>query len=144
MKIMLIEDDKNKRLAITNHLKKRGVYSDSILYAKNMTDFAANLNADIGLFIIDFKLPSFDKATASQNGKAILETIIKAGKNDALTLAVSSYPSDFPDLRALYESHGCILADFHDKKGWQSTLDHLLIQLNRSLKFDFLIFCALQ
>lgn len=47
-------------------------------------------------------------------------------------------------MRALYEAHGCILADFSKKDRWQSTLDHLLIQLKKNLKFDFVIFCALQ
>lgn len=144
MKIMLIEDNDRKRRAIVSHLNLRGIPDRNIIHAKNMTDFAANLNADIGLFIIDFNLPSFDNGAASQNGKAILEVIIKAGKHDTLLLAISSYPADFPELRNFYEANGCILADFANKKGWQSTLDHLLIQLKKNLKFDFVIFCALQ
>ncbi len=144
MKIMLIEDDAKKRQAIVSHLNDRKISAKDIICAKNMTDFAAHLNADIGLFIIDFKLPNSDTGTASQNGKAILETIIKAGKQHALLLAISSYPADFPELRNLYEAQGCILADFANKKGWQSTLDNLLIQLRKNLKFDFLVFCALQ
>lgn len=144
MKILLIEDDETKSSQIISHLEHRKVAKGDILLAKNMTDFAAKLNADIGLFIIDFKLPNVDDGQASLNGKAILESIVKAGKSDALLLAVSSYPEEFPDLRGFYESHGCILADFSNKKGWQSTLNHLLIQLNKKLQFDFLIFCALQ
>lgn len=143
MKIMLIEDDKRKYRSIASHIRSRGILDKDIVHVRNMTDFAANLNADIGLFIIDFKVPCLDDGVASANGKAILEAIVKAGKNDALLLAISSYPADFPELRRSYEAHGCILADFA-KKDWQSTLDHLLIQLNKNLKFDFLIFCALQ
>jgi nucleoside phosphorylase len=85
-----------------------------------------------------------DDAAASQNGRAILETIAKAGKDNALLLAISSYPSDFPELREYFESRGCILADFSNAKAWKSTLDHLLIQLNKNTKLDFVIFCALQ
>jgi nucleoside phosphorylase len=144
MKIMLIEDNLRKFRTIVSHLKGRGILEKDIIPARNMTDFAANLNADIGLFIIDFNLPNHDDGAASQNGKAILEAIVKAGKHDALLLAISSYPADFLELRNLYEAHGCILADFDKKKGWQSTLDHLLIQLKKNLKFDFVIFCALQ
>ncbi|MBV7576561.1 hypothetical protein KW846_27965 [Pseudomonas sp. PDM32] len=143
MKILLIEDDDSKRKAIVTYLKSRGISDDDILRAKNMTDFAGYLSYDIGLFIIDFKLPNFDKGTISQNGKAILESIVKAGKQDALLLAISSYPAEFPELRDLYESHGCILADYSLKKNWQSTLGHLLIQLKKNTKFDFVIFCAL-
>lgn len=144
MKIMLIEDDVSKSRAIKTYLMSHGVTETDIVLARNMTDFAAKLNVDIGLFIIDLKLPSIDQGAASQNGRAILESIIKAGKHDALLLAISSYPNDFDHLREYFESHGCILADFSKKAVWQSTLKHLLTQLNLNIKFDFLIFCALQ
>lgn len=144
MKIMLIEDDEKKRDTIVKYLNTKSVPSDEIILVKNMTDFAANLNADIGLFIIDIRIPSVDNGLASQNGPAILETIVKAGKNDALLLAISSYPDDFPNLRDTFEKCGCILANFRESNSWQSTLDHLLVQLKRNVKFDFLIFCALQ
>lgn len=144
MKIMLIEDDDKKRVAIVKYLYAQNVSPEDIILAKNMTDFAANLNADIGLFIIDIKIPSIDNGLASQNGPAIMEALVKSGKNDAFLLAISSYPEDFPGLRASFEKYGCILADFRDTKSWQSTLDHLLIQLKKNIKFDFLVFCALQ
>lgn len=144
MKIMLIEDDNSKSRSIISHLKSRGVVESDIIRAKNMTDFAAQLSADISLFIIDFKLPSIDNGTVMQNGKAILEAIIKAGKSNSLLLAISSYPSDFPELRSFYESRGCILADYKERAKWQSALDHLLVQIKKNTEFDFLIFCALQ
>lgn len=144
MKLMLIEDDTFKSNAIKKYLLANGIDSNDIIHAKNMTDFAANLHYDIGLFIIDLKLPSIDKGTASQNGTAILESIVKAGKDNSLLLAISSYPGDFDGLREYFESHGCILADFSKKNLWQSALGHLLIQLKKNIKFDFLIFCALQ
>lgn len=144
MKIMLIEDDESKIVKITEHLLKRNVVESDIILARNMTDFAANLSSDIGLFIIDFKLPSIDNGAVSQNGEAILEIIIKAGKNDSLLVAISSYPDEFPRLREKYEANGCILADFSNPEGWQSTLDHLLVQLNKNSRFDFVVFCALQ
>lgn len=143
-KILLIEDNERKRNALLAHLSKSGVQDEQVIVAKTMTDFAANLCADIGLFIIDLQLPSLDDTAASQNGKAILQSIVKAGKGDALLIAISSYPNDFPDLREYYESHGCILADFSNAKSWQSTLDHLLIQLRKTVTFDFIVFCALQ
>lgn len=144
MKIMVIEDNDSKWKAIGGYLKTKGVSSIDIIHAKTMAEFAANLGADIGLFIIDIKLPGYESAVPSQNGVAILEAIVKAGKDDAHLLAISSYPKDFPELRAVFEARGCILADYSDKKAWQSTLDHLLVQLKKNVHFDFLIFCALQ
>lgn len=144
MKIMVIEDDERKSYSIVAYLESKGISGQDILRVKTMTDFAANLGQDIGLFIIDIRIPSVDDAAASQNGSAILEAIVKAGKSDALLLALSSYPEDFPEIRKRFEKQGCILADFRETKDWQSTLDHLLIQLHRNLGFDFLIFCALQ
>lgn len=143
MKIMLIEDDEKKMASVVDYLVGKNVPVTDIICARNMTDFAANLGQNIGLFIIDIKIPSIDNATASQNGPAILETIVKAGKTDALLLAISSYPEDFPGIRESFEKYGCILASFRETKNWQSTLDRLLIQLNKNVHFEFLIFCAL-
>lgn len=143
MKIMLIEDDNTKARTINGYLNKQGVPDNRIIRVKTMSEFTAEFSDDIGLFIIDLNLPSIEKGVATQNGKTILESIIKAGRGDALLLAISSYPQDFPELRSHFEAHGCILADFQNKRGWQSTLDHLLIQLNKNTRFDFLVFCAL-
>lgn len=144
MKIFLIEDNDKKRREISNHLKSKGIPAEDIIYAKTMTDFAAQLGTEIGLFIIDFYLPHIDGGEAQPNGKAIIQSIIKAGKIDALMLAISSYPDEFPELRGIYEASGCILANYADKRSWQSTLDHLLVQLRKNKRFDFVLFCALQ
>jgi nucleoside phosphorylase len=144
MKVMLIEDDNIKYNAIKSYLVSKGIPESNIIHAPTMTDFAANLKEDIGLFIIDFNVPSIEDVAPSQNGKAILETIVKAGKHNALLLAISSYPDDFVGLREFYEAHGCILTDFTNDALWKSTLDHLIIQLKLNLRFDFVIFCALR
>lgn len=144
MKIMLIEDDRKKREDIKSFLLSKNVADKDIIIAKSMTDFTTNLYHDIGLFIIDLKLPNFDNGEALLNGRAILETITKSSKQESLLLAISSYPDEFPNLRDYYESHGCILSTYSNKKGWQSTLEHLLIQLKKNITLDFLIFCALK
>lgn len=144
MKVMLIEDNDRKRREISSHLISKGISEKDIIVAKTMTDFASLLSADIGLFVIDFYLPSLDGGEAKKNGKEILQTIIKSGKNNSLLVAISSYPDEFPELRADYQANGCILSDFNDKKTWKSTLDHLVIQLKKDKRFDFLIFCALK
>ena len=144
MKIMVIEDDDVKWKSIKSHLNNKGISDIEIIRAKNMAEFSANLSANIGLFIIDFRLPGYENAQPLQNGIAILEAITMAGKTDSLLLAISSFPDDFPELRAKFEAHGCILTEFSKKKSWQATLDHLLIQLKKNIQFEFLIFCALQ
>ena len=143
MKIMVIEDDDVKWRSIKSHLNNKGISDTGIIRAKNMAEFSANLSANIGLFIIDFRLPGYEKAQPLQNGIAILEAITMAGKENSLLLAISSFPDDFPELRAKFEAHGCILTEFSNKKSWQATLDHLLIQVKKNIQFDFLIFCAL-
>lgn len=144
MKVMLIEDNDKKFDDISSYLVEKGIAENDVIRARNLTDFASGLHEDIGLFIIDFNLPSVDDGIVSKNGKTVLEIIIKSGKQDALLLAVSAYPGDFPELRSFYESHGCILADYSDAAGWKSSLDHLVTQLKKNVRFDFLIFCALR
>lgn len=144
MKIMLIEDNPTKKRDISDFLISKSVKSNDIIYVENMTDFTSNIHQDIGLFIIDLKLPNYDSGEASHNGRAILESIVKTKKNDCLLLAISSFPDEFKELRGFYESHGCILSNYSDAKGWQATLEHLLIQLNKNVTIDFIIFCALK
>ena len=122
----------------------KGVNANDVVYVENMTDFTSSIHHDIGLFIIDLKLPNYDSGEASHNGRAILESIVKTKKNDCLLLAISSFPDEFADLRNFYESNGCILSNYSDVKGWQSTLEHLLIQLNKNITMDFIVFCALK
>lgn len=143
MKILLIEDDDRKAENISRHIVNHGIQAVNIVRAKNYTDFVANLHNDIGLFIIDIKIPIVDDAAATRNGESILEAIVKAGKDSALLLAISSYPDDFAGLREKFEARGCILCDY-SKQEWMQTLDHLLVQLNKQMRFDFLIFCALK
>ena len=109
MKVMLIEDNAHKRDQIAAHLYERGIAQKDIIFVENLTGFFANLRPDIGLFIIDIRIPSVDQAAAAQNGKVIVETLVKIGRTDALLLAISSYPEDFDHLRLYFEMHGCIL-----------------------------------
>lgn len=144
MKIMLIEDSESKREAIKSFLVSQGVGNSEIVCAENMTDFSANLRHDIGLFVVDFYLPNFDGGEAVLNGRAILETINKSEKKDALVIAISSYPNEFSELREYYEARGCVIVDYSKREAWHSALKILLVQLRRNMRMDFLIFCALQ
>lgn len=143
MKVLLIEDAAEKRETIRSFLVNNGVNSADIICAANMTDFSANLHKDIGLFIVDFYLPNVDGGSASLNGRAILESINKSQKNDALAIAISSHPTDFPELREFYEARGCVLVDYAKKDAWQSALRMLLVQLKKNMRLDFIVFCAL-
>lgn len=144
MKIMLIEDNKPKQEEILGYLLTKGILRKDIVIVENLSDFFAKNSPDIGLFIIDIRIPNVDNSSASQNGRTIVESLVKMGRSDALLLAISSYPEDFTHLRQYFEMHGCILCDFKETKNWQSTLDHLLVQARRDTKFDFLVFCALE
>lgn len=144
MKIMLIEDDATKAANIKDHIISRGINESSILWVKNLTEVALSIHLDIGLFIIDLKLPSIYNGESTNSGKAILEMIESAGKSNANLLAISSYPSEFPQLRDLYESRGCILADYSDPPKWQAALNFSLVRLNIEVRKDFIIFCALR
>lgn len=144
MKIMLIEDDREKAKAITEYIASKGIDKETILYAENLADVSAGLREDIGLFIIDLKLPSIADGMATNSGKTILQMIIKSGQTNASLLAISSYPKEFPELRDDYESHGCVLADYSDPSKWKTALDHLLVRLKLQVRKEFIIFCALR
>lgn len=144
MKILLIENDKKKQIAITRHLISKGCSESNILVARTVSEFVGKLKEDIALFIIDLRVPSIDGASEINNGGTIIESIVRSGGNGSLSLAISSFPEDFSETRAIFEKYGCVLCDFKDGAAWKSTLDHLLIQARKQMRFDFLIFCALE
>jgi nucleoside phosphorylase len=141
---MLIEDNKEKARDIADYITSKGLDRESILFAENLADVSAGLKYDIGLFIIDLKLPSIADGAATNSGKTILQMIIRSGQTNASLLAISSYPTEFPELRDEYESHGCVLADYSDPTKWKTALDHLLVRLKLQVRKEFIIFCALR
>jgi len=144
MKIMLIEDDKIKAENITEYILSKGIDRDSILFCENLAEVSTGLKNDIGLFIIDLKLPGAPDGRATHSGKTILQMIVKSGQTNASLIAISSYPTEFPELRHDYESHGCVLADYSDPSKWETALDHLLVRLKLQVRKEFIIFCALR
>ncbi|CAB3727244.1 5'-methylthioadenosine/S-adenosylhomocysteine nucleosidase [Achromobacter deleyi] len=143
MKVLVIEDNDEKRDAIVKHLHASGVRPSDILLADCIPEFTAHLQQDIDLFIIDIRIPSYKGGTETENGRTIIESIVKSGKSGAQLIAISAYPDEFKILRQYFEAHGCILSDFASDS-WKSTLNHLLVQAKKNTKMDFLIFCALE
>ena len=144
MKILITEDDVQKRDEISNYLADQGVNLEDIIIASNMADFMIKFDDLISLCIIDLRIPAYDGAGPEHNGIGVLQAVDKVGGGRVKLLAISSYPQEFSDIRGQFESRGCLLVDFHQKEIWKNVLKQMILQMKNLEVLDFIIFCALR
>ena len=143
VKVIITEDDDNKRTEIVSFVESQGIPKKNIAIATTLAEFAAKLDSDVNVCIIDIRIPAYEGGEADQNGRGILQIIEGKSKGKVKLLAISAYPEEFGELRLTFERQGCLLTDFNHKEVWQNALRLLLLQSNTQDKFDFLIFVAL-
>jgi len=144
MKVLITEDDADKRDTIVGFMVSKGVDAADIVSACDMADFMAKFDNSISICIIDLRIPAYDGAGAERNGIGVLQAIERKGVGQIKLLAISGYPEEFESIREHFESRGCMLVDFNQKEVWQSILTLMIIQAQSSEPMDFLIFCALR
>jgi nucleoside phosphorylase/CheY-like chemotaxis protein len=144
MKILIIEDDEDKRAATAGFVEGLGVPSDRILVAKDMAEFMGKFDDQVSICVIDLRLPAYEGAGPEQNGIGILQALDSAGATHVKLLAISAYPEEFADIRPQFESRGCLLIDYDRKDVWQNILKQMILQVQSAEVLDFLIFCALR
>lgn len=144
MKILIVEDDASKRKEISDFIISLGVPSDRIDIAIDMAEFASKFDRETSVCVIDLRIPAYSGAGPDQNGIGVLQTIERAGSNNVKLLAISSYPDEFSDIRAQFESRGCMLVDHNERGVWKSVLEQMIIEAQATEEMDFLIFCALR
>lgn len=144
MKILIIEDDEPKRDEISAYLESLGVSRPCILVARDMAEFLGKFDPEVTICIIDLRLPAFQGATQDNNGIGILQAMGKAGAGHVKLLAISAYPEEFAEIRAQFESRGCLLLDFEQKAVWQGVLKQMVLEAQSAELMDFIIFCALR
>jgi len=144
MKILITEDDTDKRTEIVDYVRSSGVDEAEIVTAVDMADFMAKFDDTVSLCIIDLRLPAYDGGSTEQNGIGILQVIEKKGGGRVKLLAISAYPEEFAEIRPQFESRGCLLVDYNQKAVWQSVLKQMIVESQSVEEMDFLIFCALR
>ncbi|GAA5064304.1 hypothetical protein N0B44_06050 [Roseibacterium beibuensis] len=143
MKILITEDDAEKLAQLVEFLDEEGVSKSELLIADNLVDFGQMLSSEIDICIIDIRIPAFSGGTPDVNGLGILQRLASHSSGQIKSLAISSYPEEFENIRGKFESQGCILANYHEPDTWKGALRVLLLQCAARERFDFLIFTAL-
>ncbi|MBM1763911.1 hypothetical protein [Sulfitobacter geojensis] len=144
MKILVCDDDETKLLEIVTYVKSLGTLEHDIITARTMVEFTSKFSNDIGVCVIDIRIPAYDGANPDQNGLGILQHLESSSNGQVKLLAISAYPDEFEEIRPRFERQGCVLADFSKRNVWQNALRMLILQSTSQTKFDFLIFVALQ
>lgn len=143
MKALIIEDDSNKRAQIVSYLGDLGLSPQRIVVAKDMAEFMGAFGPDVGLCIIDLRLPAYEGGTQDNNGIGVLQAINRAGAARTKIVAISAYPEEFENIRPQFESRGCLLLDFKRQDVWKGVLKQMVLELQHVEVMDFLVFCAL-
>lgn len=143
VKVLVCDDDDRKLSEIVSYVKSIGVPEQDIVTAKTMAEFTSKFNQDIGVCVIDIRIPAYEGANADQNGLGIIQHIESSSTGKVKLLAISAYPEEFEDIRPKFERNGCVLADYRNKDVWQNALRMLIFQSISQTKFDFIIFIAL-
>lgn len=144
MKVLIVEDDEDKRNEISDYVLSLGVPDGHVETAVDMAEFASKFDRDTSICVIDLKIPAYEGAGPDLNGLGVLQTIERAGAANVKLLAISSYPEEFVDVRAQFERRGCMLVDHNERTVWHNVLKQMVIEAQATEQMDFLIFCALR
>jgi adenosylhomocysteine nucleosidase len=144
MKILITEDDDAKRAEIVRFVENLGVAPADILTAIDMADFMGKFDENIGICVIDLRLPAYDGGGPDLNGIGVLQVVDKKGGGRVKLLAISAYPEEFANIRGQFESRGCLLVNYNQRDVWQSVLKQMIVQAKAEETMDFVIFCALR
>lgn len=149
MKILLIEDCPNKTNAIESCIKH--VLEDTpyeIIKAESLELARRNIISSLfDLIIFDIYLP-ITKGLDDNNQEDISFEIIKEfseSKNyQAESIAITKYNVAEIENRSLFNDSGVTVVQYSEDNKWKDSLSNKLLRIKDNVKYDFLIFCALQ
>lgn len=144
MKILIIEDDQDKRDCLVAYAHEIGVLDSDIVVAVDMADFVAKFNPSISICIIDLRLPAYNGGENDLNGLGVLQVVDKVGSGTVKLLAISAYPDEFTKTREQFERRGCLLVDYNQPDVWKNVFRQMVVQSQAVENMDFIIFCALR
>lgn len=144
MKILIVEDDCDKRNEICEYIVSLGVAADDVRKACDMAEFIGQYDGDVAICVIDLRIPAYAGAGNDQNGIGILQAIEKRASGRTRLLAISAYPDEFAAIRPQFEGRGCMLVDYQQRDVWQNVLRQMIIEVQSAETMDFLVFCALR
>ena len=148
MKILLIEDNKDKKLAISEVIAERfssAATPPSMTFADDLQKARrAIISEQYDLIIFDMYLPDIAKITPERDcSQELIEEFSKSKnyKSEAITLTQFDI-SEIDDIHA-FNSAGITLVKYDASGDWASALKLKIDRVAQKVKYDFLVFCAL-
>lgn len=144
MKVVVFEDDDNKWMAIKDCLLSKGLREANIKRIENVARFVEIASAPIDLCIIDIRMPGVTGGEARSAGVELLQMLDYSKMQPIPVLAITAYPEEANAVRSYFDSRGCIIYNYDDRKTWSQALDIFIAQANEKGRYDFLLFAALK
>ena len=148
MKILLIEDDINKRTAIEEVILSKlapKIPAPEITYAMDLAVARRTLCSDtFDLIIFDMLLPESSASVQAIDCSEDLINEFSASRNYK-TEAIALTQFEVSELRNIrsFNSAGITVVTYDLSNKWVSALSNKLERVVQNVKYDFLIFCAL-
>lgn len=145
MKILLIEDQIEKRQAIVEYLK---TFDNPIELTEcyNLLDVVSNISSCLyDLIIFDIFLPIGSQSTdVNDVSHELIGTFSRGINHNTETIALTAYnPTDIPNL-SLFNEYGVTVVHYDvNSEQWKNSLRTKIEKVLISPHYDFLIFCAL-
>jgi len=146
LKVLFIEDDKCKVDEVTSVLRDETIdRALEIEVAASLYSAIAKVNESIyDLIVFDIYLPQDE----GEGEIDVSETLIKVFSNSQNYLAesIAITKLDISDIENIdrFNVAGITVVNYADKIGWQGSLSKKLAHIKNAVKYDFLIFTALE
>ena len=146
MRVLVIEDDKNKAGLLEAMVKK--IDSDAVFgLCTNVRDSLLETDrAMYDVIILDLMLPLTDDGSAQDAGREILNIISRSHLNrSARVVALTAYENLFENQERLFAEAGVFLVYFDESSDeWRKTIKSLLRSVAALPRCDLVVICALE
>lgn len=148
MKVLLIEDDENKKKAIEDVILSKVDHKNipfTIEHAKDLSEARRNLHSSIyDLIIFDMFLPDFSGISLERDcSEDLINEFSKSRNYKSEAIALTQFEvSELSNIRS-FNTAGITVVTYDSSQKWISALSNKIERVTQNIKYDFLIFCAL-
>lgn len=148
MKILLIEDCKEKINAIEKCIESNLEDTPFEITKADSLELARRkiIGESFDLVIFDIYLPltSCNKFSEQDISFDLIEEFSESKNYQAESIAITKYDTKEIKNTSLFNDAGVTVVHYSEDKRWEAALSNKLMRIKDNVKYDFIIFCALE
>lgn len=146
MKILIIEDEKEKKENIENCIHESLTNGDFYIHnANNLFDARLKIIQEkFDLIIFDFYLPiKNNECELCDVSTDLIDNFKESDNYKTESIAITQYELNQIENKDLFNEHGVTIVQYNESDNWKISLRTKLQKLPNKVSCDFIIFCAL-